>query len=121
MGAAQADAVFLSPPWGGPSYQSGQGSFDVAQDIGGLGVGIAELLRVADAALHHPVLNPQQSSAEVPERSGRGVACFLPKASNLTQLSEAVPEGLLCEVERNIVSGRLKSVTVYLGPCSLVS
>ena len=46
---AQADAVFLSPPWGGPSYSSG--TFDVSTDVGGLGVGIAQLLAAATALL----------------------------------------------------------------------
>ena len=46
---AQADAVFLSPPWGGPSYSAS--TFDVSTDIGGLGVGIAELLAAATALL----------------------------------------------------------------------
>ena len=48
----------------------------------------------------------------------QGIACFLPKTTNLAQLSAAVAEGSLCEVERNILNGRLKSVTVYHGPCA---
>ena len=46
---AQADAVFLSPPWGGPSYSAS--TFDVSTDIGGLGIGIQQLLATATALL----------------------------------------------------------------------
>ena len=49
----------------------------------------------------------------------RGIACFLPKTTNIAQLSAAVAEGSLCEVERNVLNGRLKSITIYLGPCAV--
>lgn len=53
----QADAVFLSPPWGGPSYHPTSGfSYDISSDIGGLGIGYKELISIADSALYSPVL-----------------------------------------------------------------
>ena len=45
----QADAVFMSPPWGGPAYSAK--TFDVSRDIGGLGVNLAQLLAVAASLL----------------------------------------------------------------------
>ena len=45
----QADVVFLSPPWGGPGYK--QRTFDVRDDVGGLGMGIRQLLEAAAAML----------------------------------------------------------------------
>ena len=46
---AQADAVFMSPPWGGPAYSAK--TFDVSHDIGGLGVSLAQLLEIASSLL----------------------------------------------------------------------
>lgn len=48
----------------------------------------------------------------------RGIACFLPKSINLRQLSDVMAEGRTCEVERNFLENRFKSVTVYHGPCA---
>lgn len=137
----QADAVFMSPPWGGPSYNTLGGSFDVATDVGGLGVDYTALLASADAALHRPVLQPTGPDDSSPvgsnqptagagqvingsDESGREtlgcIACFLPKSTSLAQLGAALPEGLSCEVERNVLNNRLKSVTVYVGGASKV-
>ena len=41
-----ADAVFLSPPWGGVKYKRHGGLYSPAADIGGTGVGLAALLQV---------------------------------------------------------------------------
>ena len=39
---------------------------------------------------------------------------FLPRNTNLRQLSEALPEGTSCEVERAVLNGFLKGITVYV-------
>lgn len=41
--------MFLSPPWGGPGYSATH--FDVAADVGGLGLGMRQLLEAAAAML----------------------------------------------------------------------
>lgn len=46
---------------------------------------------------------------------GAGVILFLPRNTNLKQLSEALPEGAPCEVERAVLNGFLKGITVYIG------
>ena len=46
---AQADAVCMSPPWGGPAYAAAGGCFDMAADLGGLGVGLGAPLRSCTA------------------------------------------------------------------------
>ena len=43
----QADVVFISPPWGGPSYSAKGGIFAVEPDIGGLGMGLRGLVQVS--------------------------------------------------------------------------
>ncbi|KAK9811438.1 hypothetical protein WJX72_003916 [[Myrmecia] bisecta] len=99
----KADIVFLSPPWGGPSY--GDSSvFDITGDPFGLGVTLKELTDVSWKALH-------------PNSKARGLICFLPRNTNLQQLCEVVPEGMYCEVERNLLNGYLKATTVYIGNC----
>jgi RNA cap guanine-N2 methyltransferase len=43
------------------------------------------------------------------------VVCFLPRNTDLRQLSETVDvaSGECCEVERNLLDGRFKGVTAY--------
>ena len=53
----------------------------------------------------------QEGSAAVPSR--RGLVVFLPKNTNLQQLSDLVLPGHTVEVERNILDGFFKGITVY--------
>ena len=89
------------------------------------------LLSAANSALQCPLPElptPTTAGAAEADRSSarqlhkgdrcRGIACFLPKATSLEQVSAALSEGGFCEVERNVLNGRLKSVTVYYGPCA---
>ena len=98
-----ADAVFLSPPWGGPSYKAGGETIpcDLEPDVGGCGVGLTALVAAA-AAAHAP---------GAPLR----VAAFLPRTARLDQCAAAVPPGSAVEIERAVVGGRVKGVTVYYG------
>ena len=50
--------MFLSPPWGGPGYK--QRTFDVRDDVGGLGLGMRQLLEAA-AAMLVPSAGPLQA------------------------------------------------------------
>ena len=98
-----ADAVFLSPPWGGPSYKAGGKTtpFVLEPDVGGCGVGLTALVAAA-AAAHAP---------GAPLR----VAAFLPRTARLDQCAAAAPPGAAVEIERAVVGGRVKGVTVYYG------
>lgn len=76
--------------------------------------------RSSDSPAHCKADGPREQgpikaqAAKMDSRLGRkGIACFLPKSTDLEQLSAAVVEGSFCEVERNFLNGRLKSVTVY--------
>lgn len=53
----------------------------------------------------------QEGSAAV--SSTRGVVAFLPKNTSLEQLSDLVLPGHTIEVERNILDGFFKGITVY--------
>ncbi|BDA44841.1 probable trimethylguanosine synthase at C-terminar half [Coccomyxa sp. Obi] len=95
----QVDAVFMSPPWGGPAYAAQ--TFDVSHNLGGLGVSLAQLLATATSLLR-------------PE-GGLGVMVFLPRNTDMAQLSAALPGDACCEVERVVLNGFLKAITVYIG------
>ena len=45
-----------------------------------------------------------------------GVVAFLPRNCDLHQVAAALPEGLgFCEVERAVLNGVFKGVTIYYG------
>lgn len=44
-----------------------------------------------------------------------GIMVFLPRNTDLAQLSAALPGDALCEVERVVLNGFLKAITVYIG------
>lgn len=44
-----------------------------------------------------------------------GVIVFLPRNTDLAQLSAALPGEACCEVERIVLNGFLKAITVYIG------
>jgi trimethylguanosine synthase len=92
----RADVVFLSPPWGGPGYQSAA-EFDVATMMGGLDG--FELLRLALAISPH-------------------VAYYLPRNTARAQLAAmpAMQAGEYAfETERCVLNGRLKALIAYFG------
>mmetsp|Transcript_3144 Transcript_3144/g.9595 ORF Transcript_3144/g.9595 Transcript_3144/m.9595 type:complete len:220 (-) Transcript_3144:236-895(-) len=93
----KVDAVFLSPPWGGPSYAS-HNSFNLDQ--------------------MRPY--PASSVLKVALKVTPNVALLLPRNTHVEELrkllrvcSEGQP--LRCEVEQNFLGGRLKTLTLYFG------
>ena len=47
------------------------------------------------------------------EPQRRGIAMFLPRQTDLQQLSAAAPDGMTLEVERAVLDGFVKGITVY--------
>ena len=104
----------MSPPWGGPAYAAAAAGFDVAADLGGLGVSLGALLAAARAALRP---------------GGRGVAVFMPRNTLLAQVPP--PLGLahdgsvhsyICSAElRLMFAGRCKEVQGGRGMAELPS
>ncbi|KAG2183783.1 hypothetical protein INT43_006794, partial [Umbelopsis isabellina] len=88
----KADVVFLSPPWGGPSY-IGAEVFDLETMIPMNGL---ELYAKAKAITSN-------------------VAYFVPRNTDPKQLASLAGEGNLCEVEQNYLQGYLKALTAYYG------
>ncbi|KAL6752111.1 RNA cap guanine-N2 methyltransferase-domain-containing protein [Haematococcus lacustris] len=94
-----ADTIFVSPPWGGPSYKWCD-AFQVLQPAEGMSFSIQHLLQVALGG--------------VPGSPSRGVvALFLPRTTLLAELAALVPAGQVWQVERNYVNCRLKGITFY--------
>jgi trimethylguanosine synthase len=98
------DAVFLSPPWGGSDYESvGRRNYDLSciklsEDVDG-----EELLRLAGIAVPEERMN---------------VAYFLPRNTNGVRYSySALKAGFAgsLEMEQNVLNGKLKTITAYLG------
>ncbi|KAL6532403.1 hypothetical protein OROGR_014373 [Orobanche gracilis] len=94
-GKFKGDVVFLSPPWGGPSYK--------AKDSYTL-----DLLKPEDG---HSLFQVAQSITE-------NIIMFLPRNIDLLQASELSwlsSPPLDTEVEENFVRGYSKGITIYFG------
>jgi trimethylguanosine synthase len=98
------DAVFLSPPWGGSDYESvGRRNYDLTCIKLSEAVDGEELLRLAGIAVPEERMN---------------VAYFLPRNTNGVRYSySALKAGFAgcLELEQNVLNGKLKTITAYLG------
>ncbi|GAA5810043.1 hypothetical protein MFLAVUS_003461 [Mucor flavus] len=88
----KADVVFLSPPWGGPSYLS-EDTFDLKSMIPGNGLKIHQI-----------------ASQITPN-----VAFFVPRNTDPDQLAQLAGPNSTCEIEQNSLNGKIKALTVYYG------
>jgi len=89
-----ADAIFLSPPWGGPEY-----------------------LRQRTYDLHHMGNQDHMDGFEVFSAAKRvtpNIAFFVPRNTPITQLSTLGK----VKVEQNLVNHKIKTVTAYYGNLS---
>lgn len=88
-----ADAVFLSPPWGGPEY--------LKNDV----YDIEEFLI--------PV--PASKLMEISRRISPNICMYLPRNSNKMQLSMLAGPGNSVEVNEEYLGSRLIAITAYYG------
>eukprot|EP00112_Aurelia_sp_Birch-Aquarium-sp1_P010856 Seg230.17 transcript_id=Seg230.17/GoldUCD/mRNA.D3Y31 product="Trimethylguanosine synthase" protein_id=Seg230.17/GoldUCD/D3Y31 len=88
----KADAVFLSPPWGGPAYSDAK-VFDIKTMIVPDG---EEIFKVA-------------------EKISKNVAYFLPRNVDIEQVVRLAGPGVKMEVEQNFVNNKVKTITAYFG------
>uniref|UniRef100_A0A7S3Z802 Trimethylguanosine synthase n=1 Tax=Lotharella globosa TaxID=91324 RepID=A0A7S3Z802_9EUKA len=102
-GKVSGDVIFLSPPWGGPWYRQ-EGVFDLTRPLPGLGVAVDELLKLAMRCI-------RQRTRESGELFG--VACYLPRNIDKSQLKRLVPVGEVWELEKNMMNGRHIAYTLY--------
>jgi len=89
----KADLVFLSPPWGGPSYLDVK-KFDLKSMVPN----------------GYDIFNTAQHISN-------NIAYLLPRNTNPAQLLELAGPGKSCEVEQNFINDKMKMVTAYYGNC----
>ncbi|ESO02487.1 hypothetical protein HELRODRAFT_65292, partial [Helobdella robusta] len=88
----KADVVFLSPPWGGPSYLDAK-LFDIKTMMSPNGFEIWEKTKLIT----------------------RNVAFFLPRNTDVEQVSSLAGSGGSVEIEQNLLNGKIKTLTAYFG------
>ncbi|KAJ9461819.1 Trimethylguanosine synthase [Diplonema papillatum] len=94
----EADIVFLSPPWGGPRYN------------------LAAYFDLADIQLtKEKRYNGFDLFRDVTHFTARNIIYYLPRNVLADQLASLVPVGETYELERNLMSQKVKSVTAYFG------
>ncbi len=87
----KADVVFLSPPWGGPSYIDQQTFSLSSMPINGF-----ELFQRTKWITSN-------------------IAYFLPKNTDTNELVQLAGPGSTFEVEENFINKRMKSISIYYG------
>uniref|UniRef100_A0A803KES5 Trimethylguanosine synthase n=1 Tax=Xenopus tropicalis TaxID=8364 RepID=A0A803KES5_XENTR len=87
----KADAVFLSPPWGGPDYVSAE-TFDIrTMCLDGF-----EVFRLS-------------------KQLTKNIIYFLPRNTDVEQVASLAGPGGQVEIEQNFLNKKLKTMTVYFG------
>lgn len=87
-----ADVVFMSPPWGGPDYVNA----DVYDLEAMTGLEASRLFAVTRKITPH-------------------IAYFVPRNTNLEQLTALAGDGGRVEIEQNFLNHKLKTITAYYG------
>lgn len=90
----KADIVFLSPPWGGPSYMKHDTIYDLEQSL--LPVSASKLL-------------------ETTRKVTKDIVLYLPRNSNTKQLATLAGPGNSVEIEQNFLDRKLVAITAYYG------
>ncbi|KAM5158394.1 trimethylguanosine synthase isoform 1-T1 [Mantella aurantiaca] len=88
----KADAVFLSPPWGGPDYVSAE-IFDIKTMMNLDGFEVFQL--------------SQQIT--------RNIIYFVPRNTDVEQVASLAGPGGQVEIEQNFLNKKLKTLTIYFG------
>lgn len=87
----QADVVFMSPPWGGPTYLD-QDVFDIES-----------------------MITPGIEMFEIAKKVTSNIVLFLPRNCDHNQLKKLSSDGYVCEIEETYLNGRFKNITAYYG------
>ncbi|KHJ78141.1 RNA cap guanine-N2 methyltransferase [Oesophagostomum dentatum] len=87
----EVDAVFLSPPWGGPSYLKSE-------------------------VFHLDDLTPNGFDIYTAARKmSPNIAYFLPRNTSVKELIALSGPGGRCEIEQSCLNKKIKTLTVYYG------
>lgn len=110
--ARKIDVVFLSPPWGGPSYLEQSPTKDKRTEDG-KGQSSYSLQNI------RPI--PGNELFHLARQITPNVAYFLPRNTDLEEISNLLKsdsqdlEEEMAEVEEECMSGKLKAITCYFG------
>ncbi|ESO98940.1 hypothetical protein LOTGIDRAFT_113851 [Lottia gigantea] len=96
MPSLQADVVFLSPPWGGPEYLNNK-NYDLNN---------MACLNAFDIF-------------KISQKITQNIAFFVPRNTNIDQLTVLAGSGGKVEIEQNILNSKLKTITAYYGDLCL--
>lgn len=88
----KADAVFLSPPWGGPDYVSAD-IFDIKTMMNLDGFDVFQLS----------------------QKITKNIIYFIPRNTDVEQVASLAGPGGQVEIEQNFLNKKLKTLTVYFG------
>lgn len=117
-GALKADLVFMSPPWGGPSYLKhdtytldfiqllGNGNGDDYSNTKNKRKSKSQKRNMVDGFELYQLTHQHIST---------NIAYFLPRNTDIDQLADLAGDSSTCEVEKNYLNGNLKTITAYFG------
>lgn len=119
-GHHRIDAVFLSPPWGGPSYSEAE-CFDLATGITPNGFDIMEAAKKISPNIC--LFLPKNTSIKQVGGDGRGnriagISVHLSintPFSPIFQLTSMAGEDGRVEVEQNVLRKKVKTISAYFG------
>ncbi|NWI01743.1 TGS1 synthase, partial [Tichodroma muraria] len=87
----RADAVFLSPPWGGPDYAAAE-IFDI-----------------------QTMICPDGYPFQLSKKITNNIVYFLPRNADINQVASLAGPGGKVEIEQNFLNNKLKTITAYFG------
>ncbi|KAG8705034.1 hypothetical protein FRC12_003211 [Ceratobasidium sp. 428] len=102
------DVVFLSPPWGGPSYISGL-SVTTETETESRGV------QSSDYTLSSLIPLPGPELFTLSSEISQNIAMFLPRNTNVQEIAALAPPGQSVEIEEEWMGSKLKALTCYFG------
>lgn len=121
------DVVFLSPPWGGPSYLSGSPSeSQSSKTVSSSSPAVAADVMPEETYVEYSLTSVRPVHGAELFKIARGItnniAYFLPRNTNLEELSRLVSPGDVSttaservEVEEEWMGSKLKALTCYFG------
>ncbi|KAG8750879.1 hypothetical protein FRC11_009924 [Ceratobasidium sp. 423] len=103
----RVDVIFLSPPWGGPSYISGAtetGPATDPKDAQSSVYTLDNLLPISGAELF-----------TISRKISRNIAMYLPRNTDVGEIGALAPPGENVEIEEEWMGSKLKALTCYFG------
>ncbi|CAE6364202.1 unnamed protein product [Rhizoctonia solani] len=103
----RVDVVFLSPPWGGPSYISsstGAASAPDSEDVQSSVYTLNNLLPISGIELF-----------AISHKISRNIAMYLPRNTDVGEIGGLAPPGEKVEIEEEWMGSKLKALTCYFG------